>query len=84
MKDVSAFTSDTRPAQDGSWVQIASMPEFLAGRVDIWRVRLDEPARADEATVLSPDEIGRAGRFHFEKDRIHFARCRTALRSRSW
>jgi 4'-phosphopantetheinyl transferase len=33
-----------------------------------------------EASVLSSDEIARAGRFHFQKDRIHFARCRSALR----
>jgi len=44
-------------------------------------VRLDEPATAgSEASVLSPDEIARAGRFHFEKDRTHFTRCRSALR----
>lgn len=51
------------------------------GRVDVWRVRLDEPAKAgSEASVLSTDEIARASRFHFEKDRIHFTRCRSALR----
>ena len=52
-----------------------------AGRVDVWSVRLDEPARAgSEVVVLSPDEIARASRFHFEKDRIHFTQCRSALR----
>jgi 4'-phosphopantetheinyl transferase len=52
------------------------------GRVDVWSVRLDEPAKAgSEVVVLSPDEIARAGRFHFEKDRIHFTRCRSALRA---
>jgi 4'-phosphopantetheinyl transferase len=51
------------------------------GRVDVWTVRLDEPARVgSEAVVLSPDEIVRASRFHFEKDRIHFTQCRSALR----
>jgi len=44
-------------------------------------VRLDEAATAgSEAGVLSLDEIARAGRFHFEKDRTHFTRCRSALR----
>jgi len=53
------------------------------GRVDVWSVRLDEPARAGSAVaVLSPDEIARASRFHFEKDRIHFTQCRSALRDR--
>jgi 4'-phosphopantetheinyl transferase len=51
------------------------------GRVDVWSVRLDEPAKAGSAAaVLSPDEIARASRFHFEKDRIHFTQCRSALR----
>ena len=50
-------------------------------RVDVWRVMLDEPTATDsDASVLSPDEIARAGRFQFEKDRIHFTRCRSALR----
>lgn len=53
-----------------------------AGRVDVWSVRLDEPARAgSEVVVLSPDEIARASRFHFDKDRIHFTQCRSALRA---
>ena len=52
-----------------------------AGHVNVWRVRLDEAADTDsEASVLSPDEIARASRFHFEKDRIYFTRCRSALR----
>ena len=51
------------------------------GGVDVWSVRLDEPAKAgSEAVVLAPDEVARAGRFHFERDRIHFTRCRSALR----
>jgi 4'-phosphopantetheinyl transferase len=45
-------------------------------------VRLDEPLVAgSETDILSSDEIARAGRFHFEKDRIYFTRCRSALRS---
>jgi 4'-phosphopantetheinyl transferase len=51
------------------------------GGVDVWRVPLDEPeTRETEASVLSPDESARASRFHFEKDRVYFARCRSALR----
>lgn len=54
---------------------------FPAERVDVWRVRLDESAKAgSEASILSPDEIARASRFHFERDRIHFSQCRSALR----
>lgn len=50
-------------------------------RVDIWRVRLDEPpSTGSAANTLSADEVVRASRFHFEKDRLHFTRCRSALR----
>ncbi len=45
-------------------------------------MRLDEPASVSvEGSAPSPDEIARAGRFHFEKDRKHFTQCRSALRA---
>jgi 4'-phosphopantetheinyl transferase len=54
---------------------------FPAERVAIWRVDLDTQAAEDsEAKILSADEIARANRFHFERDRLHFVRCRSALR----
>jgi 4'-phosphopantetheinyl transferase len=82
MKEVSALSGNPRRRPDTSWSQAPSAPVFPTGRVDVWRVRLDEPAMAgSEASVLSPDEIARASRFHFEKDRIHFTRCRSALRT---
>jgi len=64
-----------------SLLRLASPPTLSTGRVDVWSVHLDERAKANSETgVLSPDEITRAGRFHFEKDRLHFIRCRSALR----
>ncbi|MGB8782755.1 MAG: 4'-phosphopantetheinyl transferase superfamily protein [Terriglobales bacterium] len=57
------------------------MLTFPTSRVDVWKVDLDESAKGSEASFLSADEIVRADRFHFEKDRIHFIRCRGALRS---
>lgn len=58
-----------------------STPECSSDRVDVWRVRLDQPASTAQANnVLSPDELARANRFHFERDRLHYVRCRTALR----
>jgi 4'-phosphopantetheinyl transferase len=54
---------------------------FPTNRVDIWKVCLDKPAKAGfEMKVLSPDEIARGAQFHSEKDRLHFIRCRSALR----
>jgi 4'-phosphopantetheinyl transferase len=51
-------------------------------RVDVWRVQLDQLEPATQVNnVLSLDELTRANRFHFERDRLHFIRCRIALRS---
>ncbi len=81
MKEVSALAGNPKQRPATLWSQAPSTPAFPTGRVDVWRVCLDEPAPAGaEGSVLSPDEVVRAGRFHFEKDRIHFTRCRSALR----
>src|SRR5271157_440967 len=65
-----------------SWSEGPSSPDLSSDRVDVWRVHLDEPSSTvSTSSVLSPDELIRASRFHFEKDRIHFTRCRFALRS---
>jgi 4'-phosphopantetheinyl transferase len=81
MKEVSGL-GDAKQGHDGSWLQASVTPTFPISRVDVWRVCLDEAVKAgSEASVLSPDEIARANRFHFERDRIHFSRCRSALRS---
>jgi 4'-phosphopantetheinyl transferase len=94
MKKASIIAGDPKPdpkqnpksSHDGSWSPAPSTLKFPACRVDVWRVHLDEPLKAESGAdvlspaVLSPDEIARARRFHFEKDRIHFARCRSALR----
>ena len=52
-------------------------------RIDVWRVRLDTPEPSDRPSrdVLSSDEVSRAGRFHFPRDRVRFVECRTALRN---
>jgi 4'-phosphopantetheinyl transferase len=63
------------------WLKAQSAPAFPAGRIDLWRVLLDRPSmEGSEEVVLSPDEMVRASRFHFEEDRIYFTRCRSALR----
>jgi 4'-phosphopantetheinyl transferase len=50
--------------------------------VDTWTVDLDQPAdvRAAYARALSDDELQRASRFVFERDRHHYVVCRGALR----
>jgi 4'-phosphopantetheinyl transferase len=82
MKEVRTLAGEPKQRPDAAWPQPPSRVLFPTGRVDVWRICLDEPRKAGfEGSVLSPDEIARAGRFHFEKDRIHFTQCRSALRS---
>lgn len=70
-----------RPGKSQSWSEGPSSPDLSSDRVDVWQVHLDEPSSAvPTSSVLSADELTRAGHFHFEKDRLHFARCRSALR----
>ena len=72
----------TRMQQETLWSPAPSALRLPTDRVDIWRVRLDESAKSDSSTaILSADEIARASRFHFDKDRIHFIQCRSALRT---
>jgi 4'-phosphopantetheinyl transferase len=69
------------PAGETVWSQAPARLSFPTNRVDVWRVLLDQSAIGGvEASVLSPDEITRANRFLFEKDRNHFSRCRASLR----
>jgi 4'-phosphopantetheinyl transferase len=80
MKDLGELTAarEWNPVSPGSG---AVMPSFPVARVDLWKLCLDQPPTAGSpAGVLSADEIARAQRFHFEKDRIHFIHCRSALR----
>src|ERR1039458_7643266 len=79
MKEVVAFEKRDR---DGLWLQTSlSEPVSRAGRVEVWMLDLDEAADAgSEASVLSSDELARATRFRFDRDRICFIRCRAALR----
>ena len=74
-------SNDSKQRPFTSWSQAPLPLPFPAGRVDVWRVRLDErETPGPEISILSPDELRRASRFHFEKDRLHFCRCRSALR----
>jgi 4'-phosphopantetheinyl transferase len=51
--------------------------------VDLWRVDLDATADAESRwrSLLSGDELQRAQRFHFERDRKHFCAARGLLRT---
>lgn len=54
----------------------------VAGEVHVWYVDIDGGALSSAAKLLSADEIDRADRFHFERDRRRFMLARAALRRR--
>jgi len=64
------------------WRRPPAGPRLARGEVHVWRAdlaRLDARAR-ELADVLSPDELERAARFRFERDRLRFVLSRAALR----
>lgn len=71
-----------------AWRAGPEKPELLAGRVHIWRLSLDAARLGEEFSsfseaqgeVLAPGELARASRFHFDRDRVRYVRCRVALR----
>jgi 4'-phosphopantetheinyl transferase len=56
------------------WNPAGPVAELAAGEVHIWRARLEqpEPVRESCRALLSDDELARAAKFYFEKDRHHF------------
>jgi 4'-phosphopantetheinyl transferase len=73
-------SADLPRVHDGSWLPAPERLSFPTGAIDVWLIRLDDPPSPDEPTLLSPDELSRANRLHFEKDRARFSRCRSSLR----
>lgn len=71
------------PATAPAWSLAPDRLALTANEVHLWRVSLDQPG----ATVtrfrqdLSPGELARAGRFHFETDRRRFIVARGCLRA---
>ncbi len=59
------------------------MADIGAKEVHVWRASLDSPTRSVEQLreLLSPDELARAKRFHFERDRKHLIVARGCLRT---
>lgn len=58
-------------------------PEVREGDVHVWRVPLDIPEASVQqlGTLLAHDELARAGRFRFERDRRRFIVARGSLRT---
>ena len=65
------------------WTEPPLSPSLEAGTVHVWRISLDQQDETLERfrRTLEPEELDRAGRFHFEKHRRHFVVARGFLRS---
>ncbi|MGA7729985.1 MAG: hypothetical protein WCD37_01800 [Chloroflexia bacterium] len=65
------------------WETPEDNPVLSEDVVDIWQAALDQPAAALAVLtpLLSTDELARAHRFHFARDRDHFIVARAVLRT---
>jgi 4'-phosphopantetheinyl transferase len=60
---------------------IATLPLPLpADEVHVWLAKLDDYPADNLSVMLAADELARAARFHFDKDRNHFIVARALLR----
>lgn len=68
--------------QSSSWQSPQTHPALASDEVHIWLAHLNQlEAKAQSfLETLAPDERDRAGRFHFEKDRVRFILTRGILR----
>lgn len=66
-----------------SWFSAPADLQLRIGDVHVWRSRLDQPDYKVKAfnQLLDPDELRRAARFRFERDRSNFVVARGILRS---
>lgn len=69
------------PAQH-TWPEGPARPAATEDEVHVWRVRQDcgEASLRQLSSLLSEDELERAGRFYYRKDHDHFVAARGALR----
>ena len=69
-------------SQVQTWLSPPKSPPLQTGEVHVWRIELEQPNNLLEKfrTSLDPDELERAGRFHFDKHRRHFIVGRGFLR----
>ena len=68
---------------ESGWNTLSSAFELSRGRVDLWRLQLNQSERdlTLQERVLDVGERARADRFHFARDRRRFIAARAQLRS---
>src|SRR5437762_1045194 len=76
------IVSKPRPAAMIEWVDRTEPLPLSRDQVHLWKIRLNR-AESDILPLkqtLTPDELARAGRFFFERDRRRFTAARGQLR----
>ena len=65
------------------WLPQPNRLDLHSHQVDVWRIKLDHPSATVKllATILSEDEIQRAGRFHFPEDGDRYTIAHGSLRN---
>jgi 4'-phosphopantetheinyl transferase len=76
-----SFGQDTERVAIGLTGLLACRLKLAPSEVHLWQSKLDESLADCLKHLLSADEISRADRFHFAKDRNHFVAARGLLRT---
>ncbi len=65
------------------WLDPPTTPTLERDAVHVWRIELNQPPTVLAAlrSTLAPDELARADKFYFQRDRDHFVVARGALRA---
>jgi medium-chain acyl-[acyl-carrier-protein] hydrolase len=65
-----------------AWQAVSGPPDLAGHEVHVWRTPLEQPPEYLQSLwqMLAPEELQRANRFHFDKDRRHYVACRGVLR----
>jgi 4'-phosphopantetheinyl transferase len=76
-----SFHTDEKITGIGLSGLLACRLQLTSAEVHLWQASLDKRLADSVERHLSADEISRADRFHFAKDRIHFVAARGLLRT---
>jgi 4'-phosphopantetheinyl transferase len=80
ISDQDAFAHDAKTVAIGLTGLLACRLELPAAEVHLWQAPLNDHFADSLKHLLSTDEIARAERFHFARDRNHFVAARGLLR----
>jgi 4'-phosphopantetheinyl transferase len=71
------------PGSEQAWIMPPDNLSLPENAVHVWLASLEQPEAImlQLKQTLSPEELVRAGKFHFEKDRHHFMAARGLLRT---